>query len=456
MSEVLNQLIAIPGFCVDASSPKTGKNGTPYTEISMKYTAETPDSYPKCGEKLYKHGYRIVTVVDTPMLGQPCRLNLSVPRKRCKCCQNIWMPSIKGVDEKRSMTDRAFLAISQKALSESFESVSAEYMVAPNTVKNTFQDFVKEKQSSLRFKTPVFLGLDEIKIKKLGEVTVITDLEHRTLYDMILGRNQAQLTEYFKGLPDADKVLWVCTDMYRPFEKSIADAMPNASWVIDHFHLVAYANRAVDAVRVEIQKNMTKKNRIKTKHGLAYTLRTRAKDLSSENAAKIRGCRTNPALAPLAIAYDLKEDFFNIYSDLSSKENAQQKFEVWANSIPDDDLYKGFRDLVKTVRNFYEQIFNYWDCPIAITNGFTECTNRIIREKNVRGRGHSFEILRGRTLFRKANLLAIMEHNLTYTGPAIPNKGPVFTYEETNAGTATQPVVGPTNGRNLWMIRSAG
>ncbi|WP_353885993.1 transposase [uncultured Clostridium sp.] len=30
---------------------------------------------------------------------------------------------------------------------------------------------------------------------------------------------------------------WVCSDMYRPFEKSISDAMPNARWAIDHFHV---------------------------------------------------------------------------------------------------------------------------------------------------------------------------------------------------------------------------
>lgn len=33
-----------------------------------------------------------------------------------------------------------------------------------------------------------------------------------------------------------------------------------------------------------------------------------------------------------------------------------------------------------------------------------ECSNRIIRENNLKGRGYSFEILRGRTLYRKTNL----------------------------------------------------
>ena len=220
--------------------------------------------------------------------------------------------------------------------------------------------------------------------------------------------------------------------MYRPFEKSIGDAMPNARWAIDHFHVVMKANEAVDAVRREIQKNMLKKDRIKTKRGLAYTLKTRLKDLEPEDAVKIKAARNDPRLAPLAIAFDLKEDFFGIYdNNPSSKENAQKDFAEWEESIPEDALYDKFRELANTVHNFYEQIFAAWDCPIAISNGFTECTNRLIRENNLRGRGYSFEVLRARTLYRNANLRAMLENGLVEVGPVIPENGPVFHLDST-------------------------
>lgn len=236
-----------------------------------------------------------------------------------------------------------------------------------------------------------------------------------------------RLETNFMELRNREKVKWVCSDMYRPFEKSIGDAMPNARWAIDHFHVVMKANEAVDAVRREIQKDMPKKERIKTKRGLAYTLKTRLKDLEPDEAAKIKAARDDPKLAPLAVAFDLKEDFFNIYDDnLSSKENAQKAFAEWESSIPEDALYDKFRELAGTVHNFYEQIFAAWDCPIAISNGFTECTNRLIRENNLRGRGYSFEVLRARTLYRNANLRAMLENGLIEIGPVIPEDGPVF------------------------------
>ena len=161
------------------------------------------------------------------------------------------------------------------------------------------------------------------------------------------------------------------------------------------------ANEAVDAVRREIQKGMARVDRIKTKKGLAYTLKTRLKDLDPEDAAKIKAARSNPGLAPLATAFDLKEDFFNIYDENpSSKDNAKKVFKQWEQSIPKNAIYDKFREFAATVHRFEDQIFAYWDCPIAISNGYTECTNRLIRENNLRGRGYSFEVLRARTLTR--------------------------------------------------------
>ncbi|MBR0148641.1 MAG: ISL3 family transposase [Lachnospiraceae bacterium] len=398
--------------------------------ILMKYIGEMPVLCPKCNIKLYAHTGKELLVSDTTFVGAPSKLQLKIPRKRCHKCGYIYQPKIDSIDESRFMTKRLVAKIANLALKRSFDDIAKEYDVSNGTARNVFKSFIREKKEELRFQTPAFIGLDEIKIKKLGELTVITDLEHKTLYDMLQGRNQTSLTEYFNQIPNRERVLWVCTDMYRPFEKSIKTTFPNARWVIDHYHVVAYANKAMDAIRISIQSKMSKKDRVATKKGLAYTLRTRLEKLSLEDAAKIRECRENLDLEPLAIAFDLKEDFFNIYDkNLESIDNAKKAFADWEASIPADKIYDDFRTLAKTVHNFYEQIFNYWICPIAITNGFTECTNRIIRENNIRGRGNSFEILRGRTLYRHANLEKI-ENNGMLLGPCIPKKGPVFHYEE--------------------------
>ena len=417
--------------CEIVKTEELSKDDLLYKKIYLIYSGSVPNSCPKCGRKMYKHGARHSTFSDTPMFGYPVELDLQFPRMRCSSCNELWQPEFKSVDEKRKLTNRAFLDITQKSMRNTFDDVTNDYMLTANTVKNVFVDFMNEYNDKMRFKTPSFLGIDEIKIKKLGEITVITDLEHRTLFDMLQGRNQKSLTEYFMNLPDRDKVLWVCSDMYRPFERSIRDAMPNARWTIDHFHVVMKANEAVDAVRRIVQESMDKRERIQTKRGMAYTLKTRRKNLTPEEAEKIRLVRMSEKHKPLAIAFDLKEDFYDIYDkNPISKDNAIQAFLDWKDSIPVDNIYDKFRELAQTVHNFHVQIFQYWDCPIAISNGYTECTNRLIRESNIRGRGYSFEVLRGRTLYRKANLNSILKNGLAI-GPLIDEYEPVFRFDST-------------------------
>ena len=430
MADIFYEMFGLPGIRV-VNASQAIKEGMSYTLIDAAYDSDIPDTCPECGNKLYKHGTRKISVSDGPVLGKPLKWTISFPRRRCSSCGYIWQASVDAVNENHKITKRAYVMIAQKCLEAPFSNVAREFMLSNVTVAKLFEDFVKEMNDTLRFQTPTFLGIDEIKIKKIGEVTVITDLEHRTLFDMLNGRNQTALTQYFMTMPGREAVQWVCTDMYRPFQRSIQEAMPNAKWVIDHFHVVMKANEAVTDVRKQIQETVSKKERIKTKKGLAYTVLTRRRDLSSEEAAKIRQCRVTEKYKPLAIAFDLKEDFFDIYDEnKDSKDKAEQAFAKWEKSIPDDEIFDKFRTLAQTVHNFYEQIFNWWDCPISISNGFTECSNRIIRENNLKGRGYSFDILRGRTLYRQTNLSMALS-GASIIGPTIPKKGPVFLYEGT-------------------------
>lgn len=428
MSDILNDLLGLKG-CIVTGSQQLSDDGRDYILIEQQVVVEKTPVCSNCGHNMHRHGHRNINVIAPPFQAMPCKFEVTYPRYRCPNCGEMWTPTIEDIDDKRMATKKALLDITDKCLRNTFEDVGNDYLLTGMTAKNIFRDFIKDNKEKLRFKTPVFLGIDEIKIRKLGEITVITDLEHHTLYDILPKRNQKALKEYFMQLPGRESVLWVCSDMYRPFENAIGESLPNAKWAIDHFHLVAYANLAVDDVRKTIQSTLTKKERISTKKGIAYTLKKRFDDLLPEETEKIRIIRSRPKLAPMAVAFDLKEDFFNIYdNNPGSVDNAKAAFAAWESSIPVDDIYNKFRDLAGTVHNFYEQIFNYWECPIAISNGFTECTNRLIRENNCRGRGYSYEVLRGRTLYRKTNMAKALAGG-TVIGPGIPEYEPTFHFE---------------------------
>jgi len=414
-------------------------------EFEASYTGEEPTVCPKCGAKMFSHGSRKTMICDTPNGGKASRIYVSVPRRRCSNpeCHYIWKAEMEGIDDNRKITTRAEYSIIEQSVRNTFEEVARNYAMTSVSVLNIFSDFIAQHKEIMQFRMPEYLGIDEIKVN--GQfITVMTNLEKHTMYDLLEKRTQDFLEEHFASLPlsEREKVKWVCSDMYRPFKKPIGAYLPNAKWAIDHFHVVMKANLAVDEIRKNIQNKYPGKTGAKFKHGPAYTLRKRLKDLDSDEADAIRWMRDDPDLNPLATAYDLKEDFFNIYDEnLSSKENAQQAFADWEASLPpapedesEKDIYAPFRELASTVHNFYDPIFNVWDCDIAISNGYTECSNRLTRETHLRGRGYSFDRLRAKVLLRNVNIeKAIREGSSDYDGPVLTenNMSNLQYYEQT-------------------------
>ena len=433
---------------VDSSLEVT--EGRKLQRFGLRYCGHVPTSCPSCGATMHSHGTRAMCVVSTPHLGAPTKLSIEYPRMRCTSCGNVWRPDIGGVDEDHRMTEAAYADIAQRSVRLTFREVAEDYPLSHVTVKNVFEDFMREHASRLRFKVPAFLGIDEKNLKRVGMVTVITDLENRTIFDMVPGRKQADLDSYFSSMEGLDRVQWVCSDMYRPFWKSIAKYSPNATWVIDHFHVVKGANEALDTVRKGLQGSLDKKGRLELKKNLANALRKRTRSLNAYEASALRELRGDDSYTTLMTAYDLKEDFFDIYDENpASREDAEAAFDAWSASIPKDKAFEPFRALARTVENHREYIFNYWDCPSRISNGYTECANRLINETDMRGRGYSFETLRARTLYRRQNLDRIIAGNGLTIGPRIDAPGPLFVTEPDAEDELVDEFIDPRSGAKV-------
>lgn len=445
----VEELLGVRSCSLVGSGTEVSK-GRRLQTFDLRYSGAVATRCPSCGGVMHSRGARSMGIVSTPHLGAPTKLSIEFPRMRCASCGYVWRPEIEGVDESHRMTEAAYADIAQRSLRLTFREVAEEYPLSHVTVKNVFEDYVRENASRLRFKVPAFLGIDEKNLKRVGMVTVITDLEHRTVFDMVPGRTQADLDSYFSRLDGLDRVRWVSSDMYRPFWKSIAKYTPNATWVIDHFHVVKGANEALDAVRKGLQASLDRKGRLELKKGLAYALRKRARDLSPYEASTLRQLRSDAGYSGLMTAYDFKEDFFDIYDEHPfSREDAEEAFDAWKASIPEDKAYEPFRGLAKTVENHREFIFNYWDCPSRISNGYTECANRLINETDMRGRGYSFETLRARTLYRRQNLDRIIASNGLTIGPRIDAPGPLFVTEPDHDCEAVDEFIEPRSGMKV-------
>lgn len=351
---------------------------------------------PECRKSMYRHGKRTSIFADMPIQMQPVRLEIVRPRYRCDSCGKMSSPDLTFLDEKRRATKRLVDAIRERCLGMTFHALAEQTGVAVNTVKNIAHDLIAELDRTVRYETPVIMGIDEVSIAGAYRC-VITNLATNNVYQMLELRTQEHLKPFFQNLPDRERVEWVCTDMWRPFKRSFAQYLPNARLVIDKFHVVKMASEALDEERKRYQATLSKNERVHVKKSIRWLTLKRPSNLSPAERKALEVVReTIPALAR---AYDVKEAFFRIYDD-PDKASAQHAFEAWENALPQGELEK-FHSLAKTVHNHYTDIFAYWDSPGRITNAYTECLNGLIKLSNRMGRGYSYEIIRAKTLYAK-------------------------------------------------------
>lgn len=236
-----------------------------------------------------------------------------------------------------------------------------------------------------------FPGTDRFMIWNASFVTA--RIQNNTIVDMLHNRDKDTVAKYLFKMPNRDKVQYVAMDMWTPYRDAVTAVLPDATIVIDKFHVVRMANDAMEKARKGLRAELT----LKQKRGLMhdrFVLLKRERTLNDEERLNLDGWTKNyPALGE---AYRLKEAFYAIYEDSDSPESALRRYEAWSKDVsPEITAY--FHDLIRAFTNWQPFILNYFEH--SVTNAYTESLNSLIRVMNRLGRGYSFEALRAKILF---------------------------------------------------------
>lgn len=360
----------------------------------VETSSSSPLYCPKCGTvaNLYKHGRKKQLFFDLPMHAK--RVGIIVKRQRYKCkeCGSTFFESLPAMDDNRAVTKRLIDWIQEASLEKTFTSIAEEIGIDEKTVRNIFNDYVTELEAQTDFCTPKWLGIDEVHLLK-NYRCVITDVENKSVIDILRKRNKDTVISYLSKLQDIDKIDLVAMDMWNPYKSAVNSVIPHAKIVIDKFHVVKLANEALEKIRKANRQNVSAKERRQLMRD-RYVLLTRSKDLTAfDDQIKLQVWTQNFPL--LGQAYELKEQFFDIY-EAESINDAYKLYQNWHLSVP-KELMTYFENLIKAMNNWEEEIFNYFNHPI--TNAYTESLNRLIKTMNHVGRGYSFEALRAKILF---------------------------------------------------------
>ena len=329
-------------------------------------------SCPHCGALTDQvHDYRTQRIKDSPVQGKACIWLYRKRRYRCHCCGKRFYESNYLIPKWHRMTNRlALLTLQQMESKQSRKEIAQAMHVSPSTVGR----WLHLSECGRPSKLPSVLSIDEFKGNtEYGKFQcILTAPKERRVLDILPTCRESDIYHYLSAFPNRKDVRYFVSDIKKEYIALSKKLFPNATIVIDRFHVVRYCTWALENVRKRVQKKLLPEQRRYFKRSRKLLLKHMA-DLKPESMDAV-----NRMLAfdrDLREAYLLKEKF---YEFMASKDSTQAKerlraFRMFAFAA---DLPE-FSACLTMLQNWEPYILNAFDCPYS--NGFTEGCNNTIK-----------------------------------------------------------------------------
>jgi transposase len=306
--------------------------------------------------------------------------------RRVSCAEHgIVVEHIPWSDGKRPVTCTmmGFLALWARRLS--WRETARAFRTSWESVYRSVEWFVEWGLAHRELRGIESIGVDEIHwgrgLRADNFLTVIYQIDAgcRRLLWVGRRRSQATLRRGLKALgPEVVKGLrFVCSDMWKPYLKVIAEQAGQALHVLDRFHITSHLNQAVDQVR----RAESTRLRTKSKQAAKQLRHTRWPLLRNLNRVRGRARQKLQALlaAKLATAraWELKEAFRHFWKYRSV---------LWAGAFLDFWCQRAMRSrlepmkrVARMLRAHEPLILNWFRAKGEISSGSVEGLNNKIR-----------------------------------------------------------------------------
>jgi transposase len=220
------------------------------------------------------------------------------------------------------------------------------------------------------------IGIDEISYCKGHKyATVVYDLDRSCVVWVGPGKGRETIDKFFtEQLSDYQKrqIKWGCCDMSQTYIGAIEEHCPNATLVLDRFHIVKALNNAVDEVRKEQWRKACIDER-KALKGLRWLLFKHSSNRSKKDSRILNALRKGNRR--IHRAWVLKDEFEHFW-EYNAPWAAERFLKRWTTTALKSRL-EPIRDFVKMLRKQMHRITTFVESKL--TNAMAEGLNRIIR-----------------------------------------------------------------------------
>jgi transposase len=306
--------------------------------------------------------------------GKPVFLFYTSKRFFCKDCKRSWssrLPKHLVEGRKRSTTycrDQALRTLQTNSFGNTRKQTGLSY----NTLREILHEFMKFKPLiNIPADGPLIIGVDEHGRAKRKLATTITLIKpERRLLGLIAKATSNELVKWVKdnmSYAQRLRVTEISMDMTKSLKKQLRLLFPNAKFVMDHFHVIAYLNNLIrDEYTFTVKYGyLTKENKSQLParsggFGIVRTLYQSGKYWQEKDKEKVKAVFT--VMPRVAELWHAKEEARAIYRESLDKNEARNRWQYVLSLMP--EVAK------RTLKLNLEEILNYFDN--RTTNAFTE------------------------------------------------------------------------------------
>jgi transposase len=359
------------------------------------FRIEQPRQHLRCSQcgspAVWIHGRTERIFRTLPIGGQPSSIVFEVPRVCCLRCNAVRQVKVGFADPKKHYTrsfERYALELSRLM---TIKDVAEHLRVSWDTIKD-----IQVKNLQRRFGKPDLRKLKQIAIDEIAVgkghryLTVVLDLLTGAVVFVGDGKGVAALEIFWKRLRRARaKIKAVATDMSAAYIRAVRANIPKAVHVFDRFHVVKLFNDKLSAFRRQLYHSAGSDRDRRILKGTRWLLLKNPENLDEDRDESERLLEALRLNQPLAIAYYLKEDLRQIWSQ-PDKRTARRVLRDWLARA----RASGIRLLVQfadTLEQHQEGVLNYYDYQIS--TGPLEGTNtkiQLMKRQAYGFRDHAF------------------------------------------------------------------
>ncbi len=266
------------------------------------------------------------------------------------------------------------------------QKAAAEILCMPgSTLSDLLHRIITKTRKGHKIRGLTTLGVDEISFCKGHKyATIVYDLDRSRVLWVGQGKGRKTIDEFFDNELSAyqkSNIKWASCDMSLAYIGAIKDHCPNASLVIDRFHVVKALNKAVDEVRMEQWRELDSAGRQSIK-GLRWLLAMHSDNRSKGHTRFLNDLHKGNRR--IHRAWVLKDEFEHFWN-YNNKTCAEKFLKRWITTALRTRI-PSLKTFAYTMRKHFDNLTAFIDRNL--TNAVGEGLNRIIKIVKNRASGY--------------------------------------------------------------------